>query len=155
MVFPTLQSALVDLPTLLLLAAAFSSGWMTGLAWFVQAVHYPLMRYVPADRWAEFHARHITLTTRVVAPAMLLELLTAGALLLFPPAVPVWAVWAQAGLVVATWGLTFLHVVPLHGGLSRHPPGAGEVGRLVRANLPRTLAWTARFALVLWMLAWG
>lgn len=155
MLFPTLESARVDLPMLLLLTAAFSSGWMTGLAWFVQAVHYPLMRSVPDDRWAEFHARHVTLTTRVVAPPMLLELLTAIGLLVFPPAVPGWTLWAQAGLVAMTFALTFLQVVPLHNALSKRPPGPGEIDRLVRANLPRTFAWTARFALVLGMLMWA
>ena len=47
--------------------------FMTGLIWFVQVVHYPLMAQVPKQHFKAFQQAHVTRTTWVVGPPMLLE----------------------------------------------------------------------------------
>jgi hypothetical protein len=76
---------------LLLHAAATLS--MTGLIWFVQVVHYPLMARVGRVGFADYEAAHTRRTTWVVAPPMLIEGFTAVVLLLRPPpGIPQWQV---------------------------------------------------------------
>jgi hypothetical protein len=58
----------------LLLAHVAATLFMTGLIWFVQIVHYPLMSSVGRAEWVEYERRHLRRTTAVVAPAMLIEL---------------------------------------------------------------------------------
>ena len=64
---------------------AVATLFMVGLIWFVQVVHYPLMALVGEHGFASYAQRHQSLTSLVVAPAMLLEAGTAGWLLMDTP----------------------------------------------------------------------
>ena len=58
--------------------------YMTGLIWFVQVVHYPLMARVGGGGFAAYEAAHTNRTAWVVGPAMLAEAGTAVALVVDP-----------------------------------------------------------------------
>jgi len=143
-----------QLMTQILAANAGLACFMTGLIWFVQIVHYPLMAAVGAANWNEYELKHQKLTTLVVAPAMLLEALAAAALVVAAQMHPsegilatprgVWMAWAGAGLLVVVWLSTFALQVPEHERLSRGPFDAAAHRRLVGTNWIRTAAWTAR-----------
>ena len=136
----------------LLLAHAGSTLAMAGVIWFVQVVHYPLFAAVGAEGFAAYEAAHRRLTTRVVAPLMLVELAAAIGLLVRPPAaVPAWAAWVGLALLAVVWGSTFAVQVPLHERLSRGFDAAVH-RRLVRGNWVRTMAWTVRAGLALWVM---
>ena len=124
---------------------------MFGAIWIVQIVHYPLFSLVGAESWPSYSGAHQFRITFVVGPAMALELATAVALLVARPAAfPLWAVVAGALLVGVIWASTAFVQVPLHNALS----GAFDAdahARLVATNWVRTLAWTARAGLVLWL----
>lgn len=140
---------------LLLAAHALATISMTGLVWFVQVVHYPLFVQIGAADFAPYHHGHLRRTGRVVVPLMLVELATASLIpLAGPPAVrgP-----ALAGLAVlaAIWGSTFLLQVPLHRRLEASPPHDERdrvATRLVSTNWLRTIAWSSRSVLAVWLL---
>lgn len=120
---------------------------MTGLILFVQVVHYPLMRLVPADAWPEYERRHQQRTTIVVGPIMLAELALAIALLMSDLPEPARAMTLAAGaLLVLIWASTFLIQVPLHRRLERAQDDQ-VIRRLVATNWIRTAAWSARAVL--------
>ena len=126
---------------------------LVGLIWTVQVVHYPLFAGVGADGWAAYEAAHQSRITLVVAPLMLAELATAVWLVAAPPdGVPHGALVAGAVLVGLVWASTAFVQVPLHAALGGAFDGDAH-GRLVATNWVRTLAWTARGGLVLWMTA--
>jgi uncharacterized membrane protein len=138
--------------TVLLLNAA-ATLFMVGLIWFVQVVHYPLFAAVGRDGFVAYHAAHSRLTTFVVGVPMLVEAATAALLLVArPAAVPVAAAWAGLALVGVIWLSTAALQVPQHGVLAAGLDPAA-VRALVLGNWLRTAAWTARGALVLWLLA--
>ena len=58
---------------------------MVGVIWFVQIVHYPLMARVSRGEFAAYASEHQRRTTFVVAPAMLIEAVTASVILAMPP----------------------------------------------------------------------
>ncbi|MEL6347759.1 MAG: hypothetical protein AAFV53_31930 [Myxococcota bacterium] len=127
--------------------------FMTGLIWFVQVVHYPLFANVGAAEFLAYQQAHMRLTSLVVLPPMLMELAGAGILAMAPPAgVSKGAVWCGLLLVLIIWASTALLQVPRHGALVSHGFDAGQHLTLVASNWIRTVAWTARSALVLWML---
>jgi hypothetical protein len=139
---------------ILLLLQLFSTLGMFGLIWFVQIVHYPLFLDVGHAQFAAYEAAHANRTTYVVAPLMLMELVT-SLLLLFPATRPdgmsvAWA-WVGAALVGVIWASTAFVQVPLHNELQSGYSTA-VIGRLVATNWVRTVAWSCRAALVL---AWA
>ena len=124
---------------------------MVGVIWVVQVVHYPLFAGVGGAGWAAYEAGHQSRITLIVGPAMLVELVTAVWLVLDRPAAfPAWAVVAGAALVGVIWASTAFVQVPLHNALG----GAFDAdahARLVATNWVRTVAWTVRGGLVLWL----
>lgn len=116
---------------------------MFGLIWFVQFVHYPLLRHVGEADFPSYAARHIRQTTWVVGPLMLCEvatalhLLAAGVGTLGP-----WP-WVGIGLLSLIWISTAVLQVPCHGKLEKSKDLAA-IDRLVATNWVRTWAWTLR-----------
>ena len=136
-----------------LLANAAATIFMTGLIWFVQVVHYPLFAAVGVAEFPAYSRAHQQWTTLVVGPPMLVEALTAALLLGSRPAgVPSWSAWVGIGLVAVIWLSTALLQVPAHARLVGGFDGS-VAGALVATNWIRTAAWSARAALVLWMVS--
>lgn len=136
-------------PGPLLLAQLATTLPLVGLIWFVQVVAYPLFALVDADHFGRYHQAHSAWITWLVGPLMLVELAAAGLWVLEPdPTVPRWLALVGLGLVVLAWLVTVFVSVPQHnilaGGFDVH---AHRV--LVSTNWLRTLAWTARGALLL------
>ncbi|MCS7025938.1 MAG: hypothetical protein NZV14_14135 [Bryobacteraceae bacterium] len=137
---------------MILLIHSAATLFMTGLIWFVQVVHYPLMARVGRSGFAEYEQAHSASTTLVVAAPMLIELGTAIWLVAFPPARNLsGAAWLGLILVVLIWASTWLLQVPQHEILA-HGFESQAHQRLVATNWIRTWLWSLRAILVLWML---
>lgn len=121
---------------------------MTGLIYFVQIVHYPLFAEVGSTRFARYEARHMLLTTWVVAPVMLFELMSSVALLRWRPAyLNVYEAWWLLALLLFIWVSTYALQVPAHARLSQGFEPL-ELRRLLLSNWLRTAAWSLR---ALWL----
>ena len=135
----------------ILLAQLASTLAMFGIIWFVQIVHYPLFSRVGVDAFLRYELENTRVTTWVVAPLMLVELATAMLLFWFPPTgTGVATLGATGSLVAAIWLVTFLVQVPQHARLSVAFDAVTH-RRLVAGNWVRTVLWTARAVLVLWV----
>lgn len=136
-----------------LLAQIAATLYMTGLIWFVQVVHYPLLGAVGESDFPAYEQRHMSLTTWVVAPPMLFEAATAVLLFWLRPAgVSIVFVWAGVVLLAIIWLSTAFLQVPCHESLAKGFD-LDVQRRLVSTNWIRTAAWSLRGLLVLWM-AW-
>ena len=135
-----------------LIAQLIATGCMTGLIWFVQLVHYPLMEGWPHDSFGVWEQAHRARTGPVVIPLMLTEGFAAFWLLVRRPrglgvAMPL----GGAVLLAGIWASTFLLQVPCHLRLSAGwEPATHRF--LVDSNWIRTIAWTLRLALAVAML---
>lgn len=135
----------------LLAANLASTFYMVGLIWFVQLVHYPLLARVGESEFASFERAHVARTGPVVGPPMLVELATALLLVVSPPAqVPSAALWLGLALLGVVWASTGLLQVPSHRRLEMGFDARAH-HRLVATNWIRTVAWTARGILLLWL----
>lgn len=133
----------------MLIAHAAATWAMTGLIWFVQVVHYPLLAGVGPAGFVAYHAAHSRLTTLVVGPLMLVEAACAVWIALERPSA---ATWAGVGLLGVVWAATFFVSVPRHNLLAAGFDAAVIEG-LVATNWIRTLAWSARALVAAWLLA--
>lgn len=120
---------------------------MTGLIWFVQVNHYPLMAYADPQRYAEFHQKHTALTSFVVIPFMFTEIIT-GAWLFAYGSQSSLAYEYSFYLLLVIWVSTFSLQVPAHNKLV-NGFDAQVHRKLVRSNWIRTLGWSARSLVLL------
>jgi len=128
------------IPILHLLA----TGFMTGLIWFVQVVHYPLFAAVGQDAFTEYERRHMQRTGAVVGPPMVVEVGCAVWLALSSGPLGLVGLALLAVVWLSTWG----RQVPLHHRLSARGDQR-DIRQLVASNWVRTAAWTARLPIAL------
>ncbi len=124
---------------------------MTGITWFAQVVHYPLLGLVKGASFREYQIANMRLTTFVVGPLIGVEGVTAFLLLWQRPhSVLLSQVLIGIGLLAVIWLSTAFLQVPKHNILAQgFDVGAHRV--LVISNWIRTVAWSLRSLLVLWM----
>ena len=135
-----------------LLANASASLMMTGLIWFVQVVHYPLLAQFGSSQSTQVAVEHQRRTSWVVGPPMAVEGVTTLILLAKQPeGVSALLPWVNAVLLAIALGSTIFISVPLHARMAQsHDDNTGQ--RLVLTNWPRTFAWSARAALCIVMI---
>lgn len=114
-----------------------STWFMIGLVWFVQCVHYPLLRDLPPEIVPTYQKAHVRRTSPMIPMVMIVEAVS-GLMMVFPT-ISLIAV-ANLVLLVGVWLTTFILIVPIHQRLcQRHD--ADDVTRLLRLNLLRSLLW--------------
>lgn len=128
--------------------------YLTGLIWFVQIVHYPLLQYVPRDAFTEYQQRHQRYTAFALAPPMIVEALTGLLIAMDPPGglSHQWA-WIGLGLLALNWLSTAYVQAPI---LTRLTQGYEDrlARQLVLTNWIRTAVCSTRTVWVLAALPW-
>lgn len=125
--------------------------YLVGLIWMVQAVHYKMFDRVGETEFQTYESDHSRLITPIVGPPMLIEIATAGLLIVSaPPGIPRSALIAGFAAVLAIWLSTYFIQVPCH---SRLMNGFNQADyqRLVNSNWIRTVLWTARGLLMAYL----
>jgi len=122
--------------------------FMTGLIWIVQLLHYPAFAAIEASTFPKFHQMHSQRISFIVAPVMLFELVTGGLLLIYPPREPL--VIISFVLLIVIWICTFTISVPLHNQLGTQKD-LDKIKKLILTNWPRTILWSFRSILLLWV----
>ncbi len=136
----------------LLFSNLLVAGYLTGLIWVIQVLHYPSFAKFSPERFAAFHPFHTERISWIVALPMLIEL-----------ALSVYLLWSRSPLVpfyglnlflliltLILWASTFFWAIPLHNRLGEGY-SADLIGQLVAMNWIRTFAWTLRFGLLAWL----
>lgn len=138
---------------ILLLANIAATLFLTGVIWTTQLVQYPSFACFDAETFTKHHDEYRQWITPVVAPPMIVELLTAIFLLFYPTEnIDSKLLWLGLILTLIVWASTFFVQVPLHERLARGFD-AQAIKNLVNTNWIRTAAWSLRGALVLYF-AW-
>ena len=138
--------------SMVLLACALFTFAMTGLIWLIQLVQYPLMSRVGAEFFVAYEQLHCRNITPIVLPLMTVELATSIWLAWKPVAGSEWLLLIGCGLVGLLWASTFFLQVPMHDVLCQSFDAKVHT-QLVQSNWIRTVLWSARSAVMLWVLA--
>lgn len=127
----------------------FWSGlYLTGLIWTIQVVHYPSFLEIPSETFAEFHRKHSVRISFIVIFPMLAELL--GILVLFTLS-PNLHNGILLVFVLVIWASTFFLQVPIHQKLEKQGKSLSKINFLISGNWIRTLAWTVKSCLCLYL----
>ena len=127
------------MPTPWLLVHLVSVACLTGVGWLVQVVVYPGFRLVGAEQWVGYHRRHSQGMGLGVVLPWAAQGVSVFALVVAAPSVPSVLLAGLAGVTVL---VTMAGAVPVHTRI-RTLVSDRDVALLLRANLVRTLAWTA------------
>ena len=126
-----------------------------GLIWTIQLVHYPSMKYIPKDRFPEYHNFHSIRISILAIPLMFAELVTSIILLYQNLNNAIQTIFlVNLILVLLIWISTFLIQVPLHNALSKEK-NTEKLSKLICTNWIRTILWTARSILMILFLAFA
>ncbi|MCP5491968.1 MAG: hypothetical protein H7A40_02865 [Chlamydiales bacterium] len=123
---------------------------MVGIIWFNQMIHYPLYHKIK-DGFTSYERSYLRRTIWLMGPVMILEVLTALLLIGLAPT-PLLIKLATANFVALTiiWISTCIFQVQQHQKLSVHYSKKIH-HMLLSTNWIRTILWTARGFLVLYM----
>lgn len=121
--------------------ALILSATLTGVIWFVQIVHYPLFYLVPVDSFKQYEKKHQQLTSYVVLPLMITELLVS--IHLFSDDPYSLCNILQILLLAIIWFSTFCIQMHIHKRLAKAKDTC-LIQRLVKTNWIRTVSWTGR-----------
>jgi hypothetical protein len=123
---------------------------MVGVIWTIQLVHYPFFHRVDKDNYNLHMDEHREKISYIVIPVMLAELSSAISLVVIKSRYQSEFI---AGLVLLLfiWISTAVLQVPLHSRLAKgYTPT--EVQKLVKSNWIRTVLWSIRLTLLLYIL---
>ena len=125
---------------------------ITGMMWFIQLIHYPLLSLVGKDPFHVYESAHTRLAIFTVVSLMLLEALTGVLLLIWhPQAVSMPQILVGLGLLAIIWLSTMFLQVPQHHILAKGFDAKAH-NFLVQSNWIRTSAYSLRTALLLWII---
>ena len=110
------------------------------MVWVLQVVQLPLLRRIGPGEFAEYARGHRRRNTMLMALPMAVELATAIWLWIVVPLV----------LLAVIWIVTFVWYVPHYARLTRGY-NAHTVRCLIGWNWVRTICWSARAAILLWL----
>ena len=124
------------------------SAIMVGVIWVIQLVHYPSFHFIDKDIYDSFQKFHMNKISIIVIPVMILELAT-GFLLLIGNSKNILII-ISFGILILIWGITGLFFSDAHGKLIS---GYNEliVNKLVSMNWIRTVLWTFKMILLLYL----
>jgi len=124
---------------------------MVGIIWFAQIVHYPLFTKVDPGSFIPYQDFNLRRTVLIVVPLQMVEMGTALLLVWKTPAelLPL-QVWSNLILIIFIWCSTVFLQVPRHYRLTRGFDAKG-INFLIKTNWIRTIGWSLRCVLVLWM----
>jgi hypothetical protein len=127
----------------------FWSGlYLTGLIWTIQVVHYPSFLEIPSETFSEFHKKHSFRIGLIVIFPMVAELW--GILVLFTLS-PNLNNGILLVFVLVIWASTFFLQVPIHQRLEKEGKVLSEINLLISGNWIRTVAWTVKSCLCLYL----
>lgn len=138
---------------ILLILQIASTLIMTGVIWIIQLVQYPYFSHVNAENFPKYHAAHTFWITPVVAPTMIVELITSILIIFYPPKnIDAKLLYLSLILTLIVWASTFFIQIPYHNKLA-NGFDADAHRLLVNTNWIRTIAWSIRAILVIYF-AW-
>jgi hypothetical protein len=138
--------------SLLLILNFTATAVMTGVIWTIQLVHYPFFHRVDKDDFGSHMDEHRKKISFIVMPVMLLELASAIGLVLIGSNYK--SIFIVALFLLALiWLSTALLQVPAHAKLATGYSKT-ETNKLVKSNWVRSLLWTFRLSILLYILSY-
>jgi hypothetical protein len=130
--------------TLFISLNLISTLMIAGIFWFIQLVHYPMFRQMPANSLINYSYHHYQKITRIIAPLFVIDLVTLlYMIVILPTSISVNLAITGTLIFVLIILVTQLWFSPMLQKLSKQPNDY-LISKLVNMNWIRTLSWTLK-----------
>ena len=123
------------------------NSYLVSLVFMTQFITYPTFLHIDKDKFSEYHRKYVNNISLIVAPVMLIELLTLSLIAYFSSE---FLIIKSLILLLVIWLTTFFIMIPSHNRISKSF-NKKEIISLINYNWVRTILWSFKLLLIIFL----
>ena len=123
------------------------NSYLVSLVIITQFITYPTFLHINKDKFSEYHRKYVNNISFIVAPVMLIELLTLSLIAYFSSE---FLIIKSLILLLVIWLTTFFIMIPSHNRISKSF-NKKEIISLINYNWVRTILWSFKLLLIIFL----
>ena len=123
------------------------NSYLVSLVIMTQFITYPTFLHIDKDKFSEYHRKYVNNISFIVAPVMLIELLTLSLIAYFSSE---FLIIKSLILLLVIWLTTFFIMIPSHNRISKSF-NKKEIISLINYNWVRTILWSFKLLLIIFL----
>ena len=123
------------------------NSYLVSLVFMTQFITYPTFLDIDKDKFSEYHRKYVNNISFIVAPVMLIELLTLSLIAYFSSE---FLIIKSLILLLVIWLTTFFIMIPSHNRISKSF-NKKEIISLINYNWVRTILWSFKLLLIIFL----
>lgn len=123
------------------------NSYLVSLVFMTQFITYPTFLHIDKDKFSEYHRKYVNNISFIVAPVMLIELLTLSLIAYFSSE---FLIIKSLILLLLIWLTTFFIMIPSHNRISKSF-NKKEIISLINYNWVRTILWSFKLLLIIFL----
>jgi len=136
----------VEIDTLFFIQIVCNS-YLVSLVFMTQFITYPTFLNIDIDKFSDYHRKYVNNISFIVAPVMLIELLTLSLIAYFSSE---FLIIKSLILLLVIWLTTFFIMIPSHNRISKSY-NKKEIISLINYNWVRTILWSFKLLLIIFL----
>ena len=123
------------------------NSYLVSLLFMTQFITYPTFLHIDKDKFSEYHRKYVNNISFIVAPVMLIELLTLSLIAYFSSE---FLIIKSLILLLVIWLTTFFIMITSHNRISKSF-NKKEIISLINYNWVRTILWSFKLLLIIFL----
>lgn len=123
------------------------NSYLVSLVIMTQFITYPTFLHIDKDKFSEYHRKYVNNISFIVAPVMLIELLTLSLIAYFSSE---FLIIKSLILLLVIWLTTFFIMIPSHNRISKSF-NKKEIKSLINYNWVRTILWSFKLLVIIFL----
>ena len=123
------------------------NSYLVSLVFMTQFITYPTFLNIDKDKFSDYHRKYVNNISFIVAPVMLIELLTLSLIAYFSSE---FLIIKSLFLLLVIWLTTFFIMIPSHNRISKSF-NIKEIKSLINYNWIRTILWSFKLLVIIFL----
>ena len=123
------------------------NSYLVSLVIMTQFITYPTFLDIDKDKFSDYHKKYVNIISFIVAPIMLIELLTLSLIAYFSSD---FLIIKSLFLLLVIWLTTFFIMIPSHNKIAK-TFNKKEINKLINYNWIRTILWSFKLLVIIFL----
>ena len=123
------------------------NSYLVSLVFMTQFITYPTFLHIDKDKFSEYYRKYVNNISFIVAPVMLIELLTLSLIAYLSSE---FLIIKSLFLLLVIWLTTFFIMIPSHNRISKSF-NIKEIKSLINYNWIRTILWSFKLLVIIFL----